>query len=91
MFNKVVNFIVQLLIPMIILVLIFGVARLFWDIRIVFQGGPISQSFDLLVTDILSMFIVIELLRGTIEYFEAHRIKITLIPRRPLYLSSGRS
>jgi len=75
----VVNFIVQLLIPVIILALIFGVARVFWDIRIVFQGEPISKSFDLLITDILSMFIVIELLRSIIEYFEANRIKVTLI------------
>jgi len=79
LFNKVVNFIVYLLIPVVILALLIGIARVFLDIRIVFQGKSITQGFDLLITDILSMFIVIELLRSIIEYFEAHRIKITLI------------
>jgi len=32
-----------------------------------------------MVTNILSMFIVIELLRSIIEYFEIHRLRITFI------------
>ena len=32
-----------------------------------------------MVTNILSMFIIIELLRSVIEYFEIHRLKITFI------------
>jgi uncharacterized membrane protein (DUF373 family) len=33
----------------------------------------------MMVTNILSMFIVIELLRSIIEYFSVHRLKITFI------------
>jgi len=79
LFNKVVNFIVHLLIPVIIIALIIGIARVFLDLRVIFQGESISKAYHLLIIDILSMFVVIELLRSIIEYFEAHRIKITLI------------
>ncbi len=79
LFKKVVDVIIKLLIPLVILALMIGIARIFLDLRTVFKSPTISEGFDIMVTNILSMFIIIELLRSVIEYFEIHRLKITFI------------
>ena len=77
--KKVIDIIIKLMIPLIILALMIGVARIFLDIREVFKSPTIAHGFDIMVSNILSMFIIIELLKGIIEYFEIHRVKITFI------------
>ncbi len=78
-FNRIVDVIVRLLMPLAIIALMLGIARVFLDLGAVYRSPSIAAGFDLLVTDILSMFVVIELLKSIIEYFEVHRIKITFI------------
>ncbi len=56
-----------------------GIAKIFLDLKEVFESPKISTGFNILVTNILSMFVVIELLRGIIEYFEIHRMRLTLL------------
>lgn len=68
-----------MMIPFAILALMFGLAKIFLDLRGIFQSRSITWGFNLLVTNILSMFIIIELLRSIIEYFEIHRVRITFI------------
>ncbi|WP_333655852.1 phosphate-starvation-inducible PsiE family protein [Dissulfurispira sp.] len=81
LFKKVVDIIIKLMIPLVILALMMGIARIFIDLRVVFKSPTIAAGFDTMVTNILSMFIVIELLRSIIEYFEIHRLKITFYYR----------
>lgn len=78
-FHRIVDVIVRLLMPLAIIALMMGIARCFLDLWAVYKSPSISAGFDLLVTDILSMFVVIELLKSIVEYFEVHRIKITFI------------
>ena len=78
-FNRIVDVIVRLLMPLAIVALMLGIARVFLDLGAVYRSPSIAAGFDLLVTDILSMFVVIELLKSIVEYFEVHRIKITFI------------
>ncbi len=70
---------IKLMIPLVIIALLMGVARVILDLRAVFGSRTIAAAFDMMVTNILSMFIVIELLRSIIEYFAVHRLKITFI------------
>jgi len=70
---------IKLMIPLVILALLMGIARLILDLRAVFGSQTIGAAFDMMVTNILSMFIVIELLRSIIVYFAVHRLKITFI------------
>lgn len=79
LFKKAVDIIIKLMIPFVILTLMIGVARIFLDLKIVFKSPTIALGFDIMVTNILTMFIVIELLRSIIEYFEIHRLRITFI------------
>ena len=78
-FRKIVDWIVKLLMPLAAVALMMGVARVFLDLAWVWKEASIAAGFDRLVTDILSMFVVIELLKSIVEYFELHRLKITFI------------
>jgi len=70
---------IKFMILLVIIALLIGIARLLLDLRTVFGSRTIAAAFDMMVTNILSMFIVIELLRSIIEYFAVHRLKITFI------------
>lgn len=78
-FTKIVDGMIKLMIPIVIIALMMGIARVILDLRSVFGSQTIADAFGLMVTNILSMFIVIELLRSIIEYFAVHRLKITFI------------
>lgn len=77
--KRIVDIIIKIMVPFIILALLLGVARIFLDLRGVYRSATIDEGFSLLVTNILSMFIVIELLRSILDYFEIHRLRITFI------------
>lgn len=79
LFRLITDWIVKLLVPLAIVALMMGVARVILDLWHVYKSPDISQGFDTIVTDILSMFVVIELLKSIVEYFEVHRLKITFI------------
>jgi uncharacterized membrane protein (DUF373 family) len=78
-FGRAVDLIVKLLMPLTIVALMMGIARVFLDLLTVWNSPSIAAGFDVLVTDLLSMFVVIELLKSIIEYFEIHRLRITFI------------
>ncbi len=78
-FGRAVDLIVKLLVPLAIVALMMGIARVFLDLWSVWRTPSIASAFDALVTDILSMFVVIELLKSIVEYFEVHRLEITSI------------
>jgi uncharacterized membrane protein (DUF373 family) len=78
-FKKVIDILIKLIIPFVILALMLGMAKICLDLREIFRSPTIQTGLNLLVTNILSMFIVMELLRSLIEYFEIHRLKITFI------------
>jgi uncharacterized membrane protein (DUF373 family) len=89
-FRTVVDILIKLMIPLVIIALMMGIARIILDLRIVYSSPTIAAGFDLMVTNILSMFVVIELLRSIIEYFEVHRLKITFIIDAAIVLCCGR-
>ena len=78
-FGRAVDLVVKLLVPLAIVALMMGLARVFLDLWSVWRTPSIAAAFDVLVTDILSMFVVIELLKSIVEYFEVHRLRITFI------------
>ncbi len=78
-FAKIVDTMIKFMIPIVIIALLMGLARVILDLRAVFGSQTIAAAFDMMVTNILSMFIVIELLRSILEYFTVHRLKITFI------------
>jgi len=78
-FNKFIDILIKFMIPLVIVAMLLGIARVILDLRVVFASPTIAAGFDLLITNILSLFVVIELLKSILEYFEHHRIKLTFI------------
>ena len=74
LFKKVVDVLIKLMIPFVILALVLGMAKICLDLREIFNSPTIQSGLNLLVTNILSLFIVMELLRSLIVYFEIHRL-----------------
>ena len=79
LFKKVVDVLIRMMIPLVILALMLGMARIFLDLKGVFLSPTITEGFNSLLTDIFSMFVVMELFRTILEYFEIHRLRITFI------------
>jgi len=79
LFKKVVDVLIRMMVPLVILALMLGMARIFLDLKGVFLSPSITEGFNSLLTDILFMFVVMELLRTILEYFEIHRLRITFI------------
>jgi uncharacterized membrane protein (DUF373 family) len=79
LFRRMADWTVKVLVPVAIVALMMGVARVLIDLWHAWQSPTIAQGFDLLVADILSAFVVIELLKSIVEYVDAHRLKIVLI------------
>jgi uncharacterized membrane protein (DUF373 family) len=79
LFRRMADWTVKMLVPVAIVALMMAVARVILDLFQVWQSPSIAQGFDLLITDVLSAFVVIELLKSIVEYVDAHRLKIVLI------------
>lgn len=68
------------MVPLVVIALILGFANIFIDISSLFTRDiTVAQAFPVVVTNILSMFIVIELFKSIVEYFEIKRLKLTTI------------
>ena len=78
-FKKFIDLMIKCMIPLVIVALLMGIARVIIDLRMVFGSPTVAQAFDRMITNILSLFVVIELLKSILEYFEHHRIKLTFI------------
>jgi len=78
-FKKFIDLLIKCMIPLVIIALLLGMARVILDLRVVYASPTVSAGFDLLITNILSLFVVIELLKSVLEYFEHHRIRLTFI------------
>ena len=78
-FKKTVDVIIKLMMPFVVLALMIGMAKMFLDLGEVFRSRSIASAFDTIVTNILSMFVVVELLRSLIDFFALHRLRITFI------------
>ncbi len=76
MFNTAVQYIINVLIFYIIMLLIIGLGKMLFEVHTLFNGKPIGDAFTSLVTDILTFLVIIELFRSCIEYFKAHRFRL---------------
>jgi uncharacterized membrane protein (DUF373 family) len=78
-FKKVVDVVIGMMIPLVILALMLGMAKMLLDLKGVFLNPSITAGFNSLLTDIFSMFVIVELFRTVLEYLCIHRLKITFV------------
>lgn len=75
-FNLAIKIIVIILTVLIIAVLIVGLFQMVWEIKEFIFTTSIGQSFNVVVVDILTFLVIIELFRSFVVYFETHRFRL---------------
>lgn len=78
-FNKVINFAFAAVIVMIIIAILIGVAQLVMSITGLLEFKGISGHYIDFISDILTIYVLVELSRSLIEYFHSHRLRLTFI------------
>ena len=78
-FNKVINFAFAAVIVMIIIAIMIGVAQLVLSITGLLEFKGISGHYIDFISDILTIYVLVELSRSLIEYFHSHRLRLTFI------------
>jgi uncharacterized membrane protein (DUF373 family) len=76
-FNLAIKIIVIVLTVLIIAVLVVGLFQTFWEIKDFFITKPVGQSFNVIVVNILTFLVIIELFRSFVVYFETHRFRLS--------------
>jgi len=61
----------------IIVVLIVGLLQTIYETKEFLFKRPIGQSFSVIVVDILTFLVIIELFRSFVAYFEVHRFRLS--------------
>ena len=75
-FRKAIQYIINILVIYIILVLVIGLFRILSGIKLFLDNQPIAYALNAAVTDILTFLVIIELFRSFVEYFEAYRFRL---------------
>ena len=76
-FNLAIKVIVVILTVFIIAVLFVGLFQTIWEIKELVFTKSIGQSFNVIVINILTFLVIIELFRSFVVYFETHRFRLS--------------
>jgi uncharacterized membrane protein (DUF373 family) len=75
-FNMAIRMIVIVLTVFIIAVLVVGLIHTILEIKEIILSKSIGQSFNIIVVNILTFLVIIELFRSFVVYFETHRFRL---------------
>ncbi|MCW9023664.1 MAG: phosphate-starvation-inducible PsiE family protein [Gammaproteobacteria bacterium] len=78
-FDKTIDLVFAVILLFIVMTMLIGVVRLFYRIGELLQGGGITGNYLYIFTDVLTLFILIELSRSLFEYFSSHQLRMTPI------------
>lgn len=79
LFNKTIDLVFAVILLFITLTMIIGVIRLFYRLGSLVQEGGITGSYLYIFSDVLTLFILIELSRSLFEYFTTKKLPLTPI------------
>ncbi|MFC1589132.1 phosphate-starvation-inducible PsiE family protein [Pseudomonadota bacterium] len=79
LFNGTIDAVFGIILLFITLTMIIGVVRLFYRIGELFQESGITGSYLYVFSDVLTLFILIELSRSLFEYFSSRKLMLTPI------------
>lgn len=79
MFEKMICLVFQVILLFIILGLLVGTAKLVFQVGNIILDGHLASHFLHLISDVLTLFILIELSRSLVDYFSTNRLRLTFI------------
>jgi len=76
-FDRALKYIINILIAYIILILLLGLCRIILSSTLMISGGQLIEfNLSMVVTDILTFLVIIELFKSFVEYFKAKRFRL---------------
>lgn len=79
LFNNMTSMVFAVILLFLMIGLMIGTGKLFLQLGNLLTDGRITGSYLQIISDVLSLFILVELSRSLVEYFEVHRLRLTLI------------
>lgn len=79
LFNRVIGVVFSVMLAFITLGIIIGVVHLFINVTSLVTHSGMPSSYLRIVSDVLTLFILIELSRSLVDYFTTHRLRMTFI------------
>lgn len=79
LFNKVVGVVFGFMLLFITLGIIIGVIRLFMYTGDLIMEKELTLQYSKIISDVLTLFILVELSRSLVEYFHTQRLRMTFI------------
>ena len=79
LFEKVVDWVLGIMLLFILLGIIIGVSHLFLSLGFLITRGHITSQYLSLVGHVLTLFVLIEISRSLVHYFTVHRLRMTYI------------
>lgn len=78
-FEKVIRVVLNVMLLFITLGIMIGVVRLFLTVGNLIEDRDITSEYFRIISDVLTLFILIELSRSLVDYFTTHRLRLTFI------------
>ncbi|MFC1838110.1 phosphate-starvation-inducible PsiE family protein [Thermodesulfobacteriota bacterium] len=78
-FNKVIDIVFGIILIFIILGIAIGTVQLFITIWELFKFKGITGQYINVIADVLTLYVLIELSRSLIDYFDSHKLRLTFI------------
>lgn len=79
LFKYVVEFVFGLMLLFLMLGIAIGAAKLFLNLKDMVTIGQVTGTYLKTISDVLSLFILIELSRSLVDYFDNNRLRMTYI------------
>ena len=78
-FNNLTSLVFAIILLFMMIGILIGTVKLFLLLGGLLSTGKITGSYQQIISDVLSLFILIELSRSLVDYFEFHRFRMTFI------------
>lgn len=78
-FQRTIDIVFATMLVFITLGIVAGVVRLFLNLGTVLTTQAITGSYLPIISDVLTLFILVELSRSLVDYFDANRLRLTFI------------
>ena len=78
-FDKVIAVVFSVMLVFITISIIIGVVRLFYILGEMIVHEELAQDYQKIIFNVLTLFILIELSRSLVEYFNTNRLRLTFI------------
>ncbi len=77
--NNLFAFVFAIILLFLVIGILVGAGKLFLQLGTLFSSGKITGSYLQIISDVLSLFILVELSRSLVDYFEQKRLRIVYI------------